>query len=763
MLQKIAFLLVALISSNFIVTASQSFPDQVDSRFSEREYRRFILPNQMKVFLISDPTIQRSAASLSVAVGSLQNPKDQLGMAHFLEHMLFLGTKKYPEVGSYQKFISQHDGFSNAYTTTDHTNYHFQISNDYLEPALDRLSQFFVSPLFDPNYVERERKIVDSEHSQNLSNDFRRIYEVERLAFLQTHPSSNFATGNLETLKDVTRGELIKFYEKHYSSNVMSLVVMGATSLDQLQQWVTTRFANVPNYNVPTFSVPTQFLKSTAQPQLIKVKTIKDTRTLKLSFALPPTSQYYDSKPLNILGFLIGHEGKGSLLSLLKAKHLATGLSAGGYSPHQNASIFSISVSLTKLGLEKYPMIMQHIFEYIHLLKEKGIPQYIFEENQKIAEIDYRFAAKQEGTAVVNQLSANMLVYPLSTIESIPYTYREYRPELYQKLLQEMKPENLWVTVASQEMQGDQVEYYYQTPYSKSLISKEMIGKWQQVSLHPSLTLPRQNPFLPNQLSQLPEKTTFSVTYQTIVALEQAEVSKNIVQALRSQQDKVWSTWEKLYQTLELSDSAEDQLVKNLLHRHASYHAEKILDAPAGIIWYSQDTRLQTPKAQLTLFLNQPIVYSSPRQAVIAQLYRDSLLEGLNELRYEASLAGLNFSLGVEKGGISLVLWGYSDQITTLLSQLTPKLFEITIDQNTFMTLKESRSRGYQNTFLSAPYQQAFYYRNLLLEEQKYPLEAYQQELEKIRLEDVKTFPKRFFSSTYLQAVVHGNISRKTA
>ena len=164
---------------------------------------------------------------MTVAVGSMSDPENRYGMAHFLEHMLFLGTEKYPEEGSYQKFVSINDGFSNAYTADDRTNYHFEIAPDYLEEGLDRFSQFFLGPLFNQELIERELKAVNSEHSKNIPNDFRRIRQVKRKAFEENHPARNFATGTLETLADVTREELLAFYTSHYSSNRMMLAVAG--------------------------------------------------------------------------------------------------------------------------------------------------------------------------------------------------------------------------------------------------------------------------------------------------------------------------------------------------------------------------------------------------------------------------------------------------------------------------------------------------------------------------------------------------------
>ena len=99
--------------------------DNTDSRHPQRQYRRFLLPNQMKVLLISDPVLQRGAASMTVGTGSIHDPSEFQGLAHFLEHMLFLGTEKYPDPGSYQKFVSIHGGFSNAFTAEERTNYHF--------------------------------------------------------------------------------------------------------------------------------------------------------------------------------------------------------------------------------------------------------------------------------------------------------------------------------------------------------------------------------------------------------------------------------------------------------------------------------------------------------------------------------------------------------------------------------------------------------------------------------------------------------------
>src|SRR5690606_1694494 len=150
-----------------------------------------------------DPEADKAAASRDVEVGSRQDPAERPGLAHFLEHMLFLGTERYPTAGDYQQYISAHGGSHNAYTAFEHTNYFFDIDAAHLEPALDRFSQFFVAPLFTAEYVQREKNAVHSEYMANIRDDARRGFDVLRSVINPAHPFSKFSVGTLDTLADL--------------------------------------------------------------------------------------------------------------------------------------------------------------------------------------------------------------------------------------------------------------------------------------------------------------------------------------------------------------------------------------------------------------------------------------------------------------------------------------------------------------------------------------------------------------------------------
>lgn len=144
------------------------FENIVKSEEDKRLYRGLKLENGIKVLLISDPTTDKSSCCLSCEIGHMSDPEHLPGLAHFVEHMLFLGTKKYPNENEYSSFLSKNSGSSNAATYPDLTKFYFDIMPEKLEEAIDRFSQFFTGPLFTESATLREINAVHSEHEKNL-------------------------------------------------------------------------------------------------------------------------------------------------------------------------------------------------------------------------------------------------------------------------------------------------------------------------------------------------------------------------------------------------------------------------------------------------------------------------------------------------------------------------------------------------------------------------------------------------------------------
>ncbi len=731
--------------------------DSMDERFEQRSYRRFLLPNGLKILLVSDPTVRKAAASLTVGVGAMSDPEMHQGLAHYLEHMLFLGTEKYPEAGEYQQFVSNRGGYTNAYTAGDHTNYHFEIDPEHLDGALDRFAQFFTAPLFSTQYLERERRIVDSEHSKNIPNDFRRLFEVRKQTYVPGHPLQKFSTGNLQTLGFTTRDDVIDFYTRYYSSNRMTLAVSGTQSLDELQEMVVPRFYEIVDRNLDEITFPTEYLAPNSRFRLLQVKPLSEIRSLTLSFPLPSTQQYYSSQPLNLLGFLVGHEGKGSLLSLLKSKNLATGLSAGAGSSTNSYSSFEVTVQLTPRGVDRYRDVITHLFQYLRLLREEGLPRYIFNEVQRMNEINYRFSERVEGTRLVNTLSALLRFVPLREVERSPFLLTEFRKDLFDSMLYRLTPNNMLAILVDQGVKVDSTESYYGTEYSYRQDRAHWVQAWKTARRHPNLSLPVPNDFIPQDIALREPIAPFTFNYESTAGLAEENLPEGVMSLLSQESSRRWQSWSELAAALQLPQG-QQKAARTVIMRHAVEEPQRLVDLPKGRVWFQPDFRFEQPKGRVMLRILTPEAYSTPRHAVLTQLYVAAIEEGLNEFKYPVSLAGLDFNLRNDKEGVQINFDGYSDRLLELVEKVAAQLQKIQIDQKTFATLQDAKLRSYRNFTLQEPYQQAFYERGLLLEGFRHSIRQYEKIVPDVTLKELTAHARQLFAKAYVEAVVYGNL-----
>jgi insulysin len=474
---------------------------------ADRETRTLTLDNGLDVLLISDPEVARSASALSVGVGHLFDPKEKMGLAHYLEHMLFLGTKKFPEAGTYKKYLTENSGSSNAYTGGAVTNYFFQVSHDGFDGALDRFSDFFKAPLFDKTFAEREVNAVNSEHDKNIRSDGWRSNYVASQVAEKGHPIRSFGTGNKDTLAGDNRPALLKFYKKYYSAPNMKLAMISNLSLDKQEKAVRKYFSGIPNHPVKMPEIDPDFRRPLKNKyRLLKIKMIKDVRSLEIEFPTIRLADHQGSKPASILGSILGYEGEGSLLSKLKGEGLVLGLSAGGGASHENINSMSINVSLTKKGVKYYERILELTFSYINMLKKHGIEEYTFKESQTMAQINFDWKNPDEGMGFVAGRAAMMQDYKLQDIETLPYLYRKFEPKVYQDILETLTPENALVVLKTNSVATDQTDKFYGAEYSLTQVGGAAFEKLKSPVKVAELTYPKMNDFIPNNLKLAEER-----------------------------------------------------------------------------------------------------------------------------------------------------------------------------------------------------------------------------------------------------------------
>ena len=297
-----------------------------------------------------------SAAGLCINMGSFSDPEDIPGLAHFLEHMVFIGSEKYPDENGFDSFIAKHGGYDNASTDTETTVFYFESPRRYFQEGLDRFAQFFIAPLMKQDAMEREREAVDSEFQMALPSDSNRLCQIMGGLAKPGHLMAKFMWGNKGSLSpdgltdEQMHKRLHEFRLRHYTAQCMYLTVQSQQSLDTLQEWVVASYSGVANNNQAReeFSTMLEPFATPAWPKLYSLIPVKNDYKVDLTWALPPLLQHFKSKPLHYLSHLVGHEGRGSLMSALRRRVWALSLTAGnagdGFEFNSTYSLFPITL-----------------------------------------------------------------------------------------------------------------------------------------------------------------------------------------------------------------------------------------------------------------------------------------------------------------------------------------------------------------------------------------------------------------------------------
>jgi insulysin len=463
-----------------------------------RQYRYLTLANGLKVLLVSDPETDKAAASLVVFRGSYHEPQEFPGLAHFLEHMLFIGTEKYPEVDGYQEFIARHGGSSNAYTAGDHTNYFFDVQPGYFQAAMDRFAQFFISPLFAAEYVEREKNAVHSEYQLQLKADNWRGSAVLREVINPAHPQARFNIGSLETLGDGVGEALLEFFATGYSADQMALVAIAPESLDSLASWVAPMFEEVRNRDAGPAPIEEPLFRKEQLPAILSYQTIKQGYSVAYSFPVPSLNDHYRQKPAEYVANLLGHEGEGSLHQRLVQNGWIESLAAGAGSYDNRNSLLSVNIELTDEGYRNLDAITGLLFEYIDLLRENPPEAWRYAEQARVAELGFRFQEQSSATGFVYQVAPRFQHYPPSDVLAAPYLMTDFDPALIRTYIDALTADNVVMEIAGPDVPADSRERWFDVPFQV---------RHEQAARAPlpqgGLALPAPNPYLPESLAIL--------------------------------------------------------------------------------------------------------------------------------------------------------------------------------------------------------------------------------------------------------------------
>ncbi|WP_394178879.1 insulinase family protein [Marinomonas posidonica] len=683
------------------------------SRTDQSQYHFITLPNGLKVTLVSDPQAEKFAASLSVKIGSFQDPNQQLGLAHLLEHMLFLGTEKYPESGNYQSFIHNHAGTHNAYTSTDNTNYFFDVKPSAYEGALDRFSQFFITPLFSESLTQREKNAVDAEYKAKIKTDSRRNNQALKTLINSEHPYSRFTVGNLKTLKDrpnqSLREQVMNLYQQHYYAENMALVLVANLGHEQLADLAQRYFSDIPQHPSKPYqdqTYPNLIKSDLASPKLQFVHSLSDRNSIRFYYQIPAQGQNYKTQPTRYLSYILGNENKQSLYSTLKSEDLITSISASTSNDYGHNAFFTVNINLTNKGMKHINDVAKHFFATISLLKSSPVNPMYLDEGLKLSRLMFNNQSYVTPIRLARSLSSRMLKVNMTDLLGSYRIENTAAQEDVQALLKQLTPNNLLVQIASQqtfpedwaaEPSNWQEEPWYQTQYSNHHFSQTFLDMMTLAVKSTFVSLPQKNLFIPN--------------------------------------------------SLELIEEVEDK-------------PTVVFEELGFRFWHKSDPSFNKPTAMNFLAIRFDHAGDTAKHMLANRLWTRLFNASISEATYSPYVAGLGYSFYPHVNGVTLRTNGYSDKQGEYLTWLVDQLFLYRPNREKFEQAKQQLAKDFKNQQNRQAFRIANTAFNTLITKNSYTTDALEQALQDLSFSDYESFIKQARERFNIVGYSTGNITK---
>ena len=358
--------------------------------------RKFRLKNGLRIVELKRKS-DIVTVQINVDVGSINETKKIRGISHFIEHMLFEGTKK-RNSEQIANSIESLGGQLLAYTSEENTCFFVKIKNNYFEKALEILSDILINPSFDENLIEKERKIILSEIK--LVKDQPLHYQFVLLSgiLFDRFPAKNPVYGSVETVKSITRKDLVDYHKKYYTAPNMVLSVVG--DVKNCKEKINKYFKKANNSKIK---------KLFKEEKKNRKKTKIEKRKINQSYAVLgykiPKRKENDSYVFDVIRAILGRGLSGKLFREIRVKH-GLAYDVGVYNaPEINYGIFTVYFSTDKKNIKKCVELTLNEFK-----KLKNITKKELDEAKHF--IEGEFAVDNEDS---QKLAANLNKWDLSS------------------------------------------------------------------------------------------------------------------------------------------------------------------------------------------------------------------------------------------------------------------------------------------------------------------------------------------------------------
>ncbi|ORX97184.1 Metalloenzyme, LuxS/M16 peptidase-like protein [Clohesyomyces aquaticus] len=780
--------------------ARERIEDLERPALDDRSYRVVTLPNRLEVLLIHDPNTDKASAALDVNVGSFSDAEDMPGIAHAVEHLLFMGTEKvsvepkswlqdprssslgandarcwalsrnkpehdadsaylltirynwtntfqYPKENAYNQYLNAHSGHSNAYTASTSTNYYFELAASSSTPTSSKAPS--------PNATQ--------ETLPTAKDDSPLWGALDRFGQFFVAPLF---------LEDTLDREL-KAVDSENKKNLQS----DTWRLHQLNKALSN-----PNHPYCHFS--TGSYKTLHDDPIVRGVKIRD-EFIKFY------STHYSANQMKLV--ILGRESLDTLeewaeeiFSKVPNKDLPQKRwdDVPVYTKNElmmqtfARPVFELrSLELTFLYRDEEDLYESHPSRYLsHLIGHEG-PGSIF------GYIKAKGWANGLG-AGGSSLCPGTGIFTINvklTEDGLKH-YKEVTQVIFQyiAMIREQPPQQ-WVVEEQIRMSEVDFRFKQKSPPSRttSALAREMqktynrkmllsgpavIRKFDAEAISQAMTFLRPDNFRLNVVSQIfpggwdQKEKWYGTEYinERIPEDFVAEIKHTFENSAKERPK-------------ELHFPHKNEFIPNRLEVEKK-EVEVPLKAPKLIrmdesvrTWYKKDDQFWVPKANVHIYLRTPIPHVTARTTVMSALYRNLVSDALVEYSYDADISGLVYEFNNHTAGLSISVEGYNDKLHVLLEKVLVQVRDLEVREDRFEIVREHMSRSFRNWDFGQPFHQVGTFSRYLKSEKSFLTDELLREIENITAQDIRLFYPQILSQAYIEVLAHGNLHKEEA
>jgi zinc protease len=353
---------------------------------------RQVLPNGVRVIVQEHRASDVVALQLWIRAGGRDEAASELGLAHYLEHMLFKGTTSRP-TGFIDREVEGVGGRMNAGTSLDYTYYHTVLPLARLGPGIDLMADISVNASLESAVLEAEKRVVLEEMRLSEDNPRRHLARQLQIAVFDGHPYGRPVIGTPELVRALSRETLLAFYRRLYVPEALTLVVVGAVSPADVFERAQKTFGRLPRSGSPPLPAPTP---PAIRPRRIDVQRPGAQAYVALGWHAPRID-HADTAAVDLLVTILGGTRTSRLTRALRDNLEIVSTVGSSYSALQAGGLVGVTAQTDRANLQR---VETEILREVRRIRDEGVTEVERRRAVTALEAQHEFASETaEGRA----------------------------------------------------------------------------------------------------------------------------------------------------------------------------------------------------------------------------------------------------------------------------------------------------------------------------------------------------------------------------